>query len=165
MFIEDAAAQRQGLAGDARLAWRQERIAPISRAFRAWLDQVVPTLTPSSLLAKASRYMTNHWEALTRFLVNPDIPMSTNASERLFRPLDTGRLNWLFAGSTEAAHNLAVLMGLVATCRLQGVDPQAYLAWVLDRRGTRRQRYALPVSQLTPAAYKEALKQGEAGAG
>jgi hypothetical protein len=123
MFIEDAAAQRQGLAVDARLAWRQERIAPISRAFRAWLDQVVPTLTPSSPLAKASRYMTNHREALTRFLVNLDIPMSNNASERLFRPLDTGRLNWLFAGSPEAAHNLAVLMGLVATCRLQGVDP------------------------------------------
>ncbi|MCB9508470.1 MAG: IS66 family transposase [Myxococcales bacterium] len=165
MFVEDAAAQERGLTGAARLAWRQERIAPICQTFRAWLDHVGPTLVPSSPLSKAIRYHTNHWEALTRFLGNPDIPMSNNASERLFRPLDTGRLNWLFASSPEAAHNLAVLMGLVATCRLKGVDPQAYLAWALDRRGTWRDKLSLPVSKLTPAAYKEALEQRDGGAG
>lgn len=83
----------------------------------------------------------------------------------MFRPLDTGRLNWLFAGNPEAAHNLAVLMGLVATCRLQGIDPAAYLAWALDRRGTWRGKFGLHANQLTPAAYKQALEKSEADAG
>lgn len=165
MFHEDAVADDLELVGDARLTWRQERIAPISSKFRQWLDAVEPTLLPSTPLAKAVRYYRNHWDALMRFLGNPDIPMSNNASERLFRPLDTGRLNWLFAGSPEAAHNLAVLMGLVATCRLKDIDPQAYLTWALDRRGTWREHFGLPASKLTPAAYKQALEQGDGSAG
>ena len=165
MFLEDAAARDAGLVGEDRIRWRQERIAPISRTFRRWLDAVGPTLLPSTPLAKAVRYTTNHWDALMRFLDDADIPMHNNASERLFRPLDTGRLNWLFAGNPEAAHNLAVLMGLVATCRLQGIDPAAYLAWALDRRGTWRDRFGLHASRLTPAAYKQALEKSEADAG
>lgn len=125
MFVEDAAAQDLGLTGPDRHAWRRGRIAPISRSFRQWLDTVGPTLLPSTPLAIGARYYTNHWLALMRFLENPDVPMSNNASERVFRPLDTGRLNWLFAGTPDAAHNLAMLMGLVATCRLQGTDPAA----------------------------------------
>lgn len=76
-----------------------------------------------------------------------------NAAERLFRSLDTGRHNWLFAGNEDSAHNLAVLMGLVATCRLQGLDPQNYLAWAIERRGTWRDRHGLAPAELTPAAY------------
>jgi transposase len=82
MFLEDAAAEQLGLVGDARLAWRQERIAPISLTFRAWLETVGPTLLPSTPLAKAVRYYTNHWDALTRFLADPDLPMSNVTHQR-----------------------------------------------------------------------------------
>jgi hypothetical protein len=88
-----------------------------------------------------------------RFLGDAKIPMHNNAVEWRFRNLDTGRHNWLFAGTEDSAHNLAVLMGLVATCRLQGIDPQNYLAWAIERRGTWRERYGLEPAQLTPAAY------------
>ena len=67
--------------------------------------------------------------------------------------MDTGRHNWLFAGNEDSAHNLAVLMGLVATCRLQSIDPQNYLAWAIERRGTWRDRYGQGPAELTPAAY------------
>ena len=84
-----------------------------------------------------------------RFLLDPKIPMHNNAAERLFRALDTGRHNWLFAGSEDSAHNLAVLMGLVATCRLQGIDPQNYLAWAIERRGVPGQQ--TPEAQRDPS--------------
>ena len=159
MFLIEAEAAEAGVTGAELLALRQAQTAPIAAEFRVWLAAVGPTLLPGTPLAGAVAYYNNHWDALMRFLGNPDIPMHNNASERLFRALDSGRLNWLFAGSAESAHNLAILMGLVATCRLQHVDPQAYLAWALDRRGTARNKFNLPASELTPAAYKESLEQ------
>ena len=157
MFYWEDKGREQGLVADALLAWRREHIGPISSDFRRWVDVVRETLVPGTPLRKAVNYYHNHWDALMRFLDDPKIPMHNNAAERLFRSLDTGRHNWLFAGNEDSAHNLAVLMGLVATCRLQGIDPQNYLAWAIERRGTWRGRYGLEPSELTPAAYKRGL--------
>ena len=162
MFYWEDKGRKQELVGDALLGWRQERIAPIAHDFRRWIDAVREVLLPGTPLRKAVNYYHNHWDALMRFLRDPKIPMHNNAAERLFRALDTGRHNWLFAGSEDSAHNLAVLMGLVATCRLQGIDPQNYLAWAIERRGTWRDRYGLHPRELTPAAYKRALAAAKA---
>ena len=157
MFYWEDKGREQGLTAESLLAWRREHIAPISREFRRWIDIVRDTLVPGTPLRKAVNYYHNHWDALMRFLTDPKIPMHNNAAERLFRSLDTGRHNWLFAGSEDSAHNLAVLMGLVATCRLQGTDPQNYLAWAIERRGTWRDRHGLEPAELTPAAYRRWL--------
>lgn len=162
MFQLEAEATEKGLTGDARKAWRQEHIRPIAQDFRRWLDIVGEPLVPKTPLYGAVNYYRNNWDALMRFIDHPDIPASNNASERLFRTLDSGCLNWLFAGNSDSAHNLCVLMGLTATCRLQGVDTEAWLAWALDRRGTCRSRFGLSARDLTPAAYKQALEQEEA---
>lgn len=162
MFYWEDKGRKQEFVGDALLGWRQERIAPIAHDFRRWIDAVREVLLPGTPLRKAVNYYHNHWDALMRFLRDPKIPMHNNAAERLFRALDTGRHNWLFAGSEDSAHNLAVLMGLVATCRLQGIDPQNYLAWAIERRGTWRDRYGLHPRELTPAAYKRALAAAKA---
>ena len=61
----------------------------------------------------------------------------------------------LFAGSTEGAHRACVLPGIVATCRAQHVPVDAYLAWAFERLGTHRDVFALPLEQLTPAAFKK----------
>jgi len=162
MFYWEDKGREKGCLGDELLTWRQEHIAPIAREFRRWIDVVRETLVPGTPLRKAVNYYYNHWDALTQFLLDPKIPMHNNAAERLFRALDTGRHNWLFAGNEDSAHNLAVLMGLVATCRLQGIDPQNYLAWAIERRGTWRDRYGLEPRELTPAAYKRALTAAKA---
>ncbi len=159
MFYWEDKGRENGISADALLEWRREHIAPIAADFRRWIDVVRETLVPGTPLRKAVNYYYNHWDALMRFLGDPKIPMHNNAAERLFRSLDTGRHNWLFAGNEDSAHNLAVLMGLVATCRLQGIDPQNYLAWAIERRGTWRTRYGLAPKELTPAAYKRWLAE------
>ncbi len=159
MFYWEDKGRENGLIADVLLAWRREHIAPIAADFRRWIDVVRETLVPGTPLRKAVNYYYNHWDALMRFLDDPKIPMHNNAAERLFRSLDTGRDNWLFAGNEDSAHNLAVLMGLVATCRLEGIDPQNYLAWAIERRGTWRARYGLAPKQLTPAAYRRWLAE------
>ncbi len=64
----------------------------------------------------------------------------------------------LFAGSTEGAHRACVLLGIVATCRAIGVPIQSYLTWAFERLGTHRDVFALPVVQLTPAAFKRSRR-------
>ena len=63
------------------------------------------------------------------------------------------RLNSLFAGGTEGAHRAAVLLGIIATCRRESVEPLAYLTWVFERVGTDRGRYGMTAAELTPRAY------------
>lgn len=156
MYVAESEARAKGLTGDALLAWRQTRIAPLRDELQAWMDGVEPLLLPDDPLAKVIRYYRNHWEALFRFVDHPDIPIDNSASEREFQNLAKFRLNCLFAGSTEGAHRTAILLGLVATCRALGLDSQAYFSWALTRLGTHKELYGLGVADLTPAAFKRA---------
>ncbi len=154
MYVEEEAARAQGLAGKKLLAHRRRRIGPILAAFKRWLAAVEPTLLPSEPLMAAVRYYRLHGEALFRFVEDPEVPIDNSPTEREFQNVAKLRLNMLFAGSTEGAHRACILLGLVATCRAIGVPIQAYLAWAFDRLGTHRDLFALPLDQLTPAAFK-----------
>lgn len=154
MYVAEQAAQTRGLVGPKLRAHRQRHIAPIAKRFRRWLDAVAPTLLPSEPLAAAVGYYQRHGAALFRFLDDPDVPIDNSPTEREFQTVAKLRLNMLFAGSTEGAHRACVLLGIVATCRAVGVPVQAYLAWAFERLGTHRDVFALPVEQLTPAAFK-----------
>ena len=79
------------------------------------------------------RYGLNHWDGLTRFLNDGRIELDTNIVERSIRPVVLNRKNALFAGHDEGAANWACIASLIETCKLHGVDPQAYLADVLIR--------------------------------
>ena len=156
-FDLEEEAQLAGLRGPELLAWRQERIRPVVDDFRRWMDAVTPTLIPDDALAKVLAYYDNHWDALTRFLQDPALPLENSASEREFQFFAKLRLNCLFAGGTEGAHRAAVLLGISSTCRRVGVDLMAYLTWVFVRVGTHREKYNLSAAELTPAAYKRTL--------
>lgn len=149
--------RKAGLSGEALKAWRQAHCAPCFEGFKSWLSAVKPTLLPSDALGKVLQYYENHWAALTRFLDHPEIPIDNSGTERLYQPVAKLRHNVLFAGSTEGAHRLAVLLGLVATCQAHGIDGQAYLTWAFTRLGTHRDLYELRASQLTPLAYAAEL--------
>jgi hypothetical protein len=154
MYVAEDDAQRRGLVGEALRAHRQERIRPIADNFRRWIAAVEPTLLPSEPLAAAVGYYRRHGDALFRFLDDPDVPIDNSPTEREFQNVAKLRLNMLFAGSTEGAHRACVLLGIIATCRAIGVPVQAYLTWAFERLGTHRDVYALPIDQLTPAAFK-----------
>ncbi|HTU58454.1 MAG TPA: IS66 family transposase [Polyangiales bacterium] len=157
MYGEEEKAQKLELTGDALLAHRQQHIRPIAREFQRWLAAVRPTLLPSEPLAAAINYYINYREALFRFIDDPLVPIDNSPTEREFQNVAKLRLNMLFAGSTEGAHRACVLLGIIATCRALRVPAQAYLAWAFERLGTHRDVFALPLDQLTPAAFKKTL--------
>lgn len=123
---------RGGCAEDRRAA-RQARSAPLLADLRAFLDATLARISGKSDLAKAIRYSTARWAALTRFVDDGRLDLTNNAAERAMRPLCLGRKNYLFAGSDAGGQRAAILYTLIETARLNGVDPMAWLADVIAR--------------------------------
>jgi transposase len=123
----------RGRSADERRAVRQEKSAPILEALKPWLATRLELISQKSDLAKAIRYVLNHWDGLTRFLNDGRIELDTNTVERAIRPLALTRKNSLFAGSEGGAEHWAVLASLIATCKLGDVEPQAYIEDVIIR--------------------------------
>ena len=73
------------------------------------------------------------WPAFTRFLDDGRICLSNNAAERALRGIAIGRRAWLFAGSDRGGERAAAMFTLIETAKLNGVDPQGWLADVLRR--------------------------------
>ena len=78
--------------------------------------------------------MLKRWASFTRFLADGHVCLTNNAAERALRGLALGRKSWLFAGSQRGADRAAVMYTLIATARLNDVDPQAWLADVPQNR-------------------------------
>ncbi|MFC3323580.1 IS66 family transposase [Mesorhizobium cantuariense] len=116
-----------------RLASRRSHSKPIVAAMRAWLEAQLPLLSGRSTLAVAVRYALSRWDGLTRFLHDGRIELDTNSVERAIRPVSLGRKNHLFAGSDGGGHRWAVLCSLIETCKLNDVEPYAWLRDVLSR--------------------------------
>ena len=77
--------------------------------------------------------MLKRWPAFTRFLDDGRICLSNNAAERALRGIAIGRRAWLFAGSDRGGERAAAMFTLIETAKLNGLDPQAWLADVLRR--------------------------------
>ena len=116
-----------------RLKVRQELSAPIVDALRTWLEAQLDRLSSASELAKHIRYALKRWDGLCRFLHDGRIEMDTNAVENLIRPVKLTKKNALFAGSDDGARTWARCASLIGTCKLNDVNPQAYLADTLRR--------------------------------
>ena len=102
-------------------------------ALHAWLEDHLKRVSDVSDLAKAMRYALRHWPGLIVFLDDGRVEMDTNVVERAIRPHTLTRKNALFAGSNGGARHWAIAMTLIQTAKLNGVDPMAWLADVLQR--------------------------------
>jgi transposase len=116
-----------------RLAVRKERTQPLVAELEVWLRAQYERVSRKAEIGKAIAYALNHWTALTRFLEDGRICLSNNAAERALHGITVGRKNWTFAGSDRGGERAAAVYTLVETCKLNGVDPQAWLADVLAR--------------------------------
>lgn len=125
--------QVRGKRPAARLAARRERSAPILADLQAWLNATLRTLSVKSPLASAIQYTLTRWSALSRFLGDGAVEIDNNAAERAIRALVLGRRNYLFAGADSGGETAARLYSLIGTCRLNDIDPHAYLRHVLER--------------------------------
>ena len=131
--IFDAERPINGPPAAARLAARQQHIAPLVTELEAWMRESRGKLSRHNSVAKAMDYMLTRWEAFTRFLGDGRICLTNNAAERALRGVALGRRSWLFAGSDRGGDRAAAMYSLIITAKLNDVDPRAWLADVLAR--------------------------------
>ena len=122
-----------GMTPQQRVCVRNERSRPLVIALETWLREQRSRVSKNSDTGKAIAYSLKRWAALTRFLDDGRLCMSNNAAERELRAVAVGRRNWTFAGSDEGGRRAAAIYTLIATAKLNDVDPQAWLADVLAR--------------------------------
>lgn len=120
-----------GLAADERLAVRQAEIAPLVADLHAWMTAERARLSRHAPVARAMDYMLTRRDRFTRFLTDGRTCITNNAAERALRGVALGRKAWLFAGSERGGERAASMYTLIVTAKLNGVDPQAWLADVI----------------------------------
>ena len=102
-----------------------------------------------SAIGAAITYLLNQWETLIEYTNHPTMPISNILVENLIRPLALGKKNWLFVGNEKSANQSALLYSLIQTCRINKINPQKYLSYVLSqahqmRRGEVQPKALLP---------------------
>lgn len=149
--VEHRAKHRQ-ISAERLLSWRQRYSRRRLARLRVELDRLSLSVLPRSPLGKAIGYTLNNWKALERYTDAPYLSIDNNLSERQIKQLVLGRKNWLFAGSEGGAENAAVLFSVIVSCKLNGVNPFAYLRDVLLRIHTHP---AEKIQQLIPREWQK----------
>lgn len=123
----------KGRSAEQRREVRSARARPLLDDMRRWLEQSLTQLAPKSETAAAIQYALGLWDALAHYLDDGRIELDNMIAERALRPIAIGRRNYLFAGSDNGGHRAAILYSLIGSARLNGLDPEAYLRYVLSR--------------------------------
>jgi hypothetical protein len=126
-------AEIRGKSPDERRRVRQARAGPLLDALQRWMLETRAKLSAKSELAGAINYALKRWIALTRYRDDGAIEIDNNAAERALRGPVLSRKNFLFAGADSGGGRAATLYTLLETAKLNGLNPEAYLRFVLER--------------------------------
>ena len=115
-----------------RLEKRQRQSRAVLDALRQWLDEVLPSVPPGSVLGGALGYLHRQWPRLIGYLERGDLPIDNNPAENAIRPFVVGRKAWLFADTQAGAHASALIYSLLETAKANGMEPYLWLRTVLQ---------------------------------
>lgn len=133
LFVVEQQATKEGLDPTQRQQRRQERSIPILEEMRKWVLKMAPTVEPKSTLGEGLTYLQRQWMRLNVFVLDGEIEITNNRSERELRPWTLGQHAWLFMGDQKHAEEWSAAFSLVQTALAQGVIPRAYLHAVIKR--------------------------------
>jgi len=116
-----------------RVALRQAKAKPVFDNLELWLQAQLRKISGKTKLAEAIRYALNRMPKARSYLTDGHLELDNNTCERTMRPVALGRKNYLFMGSIGGGSAAAIAYTLMETCKLNSVDPEAWLTWVLQR--------------------------------
>ena len=116
-----------------RQAIRWTESAPLVNAFGVWLDEQRSRVSPRSRLGEKLTYIANQWGGLLVFLYDGRVEIDSNFVENLIRPVKLTAKNALFAGHDEGAAAWGRIASLIGTCKMNGVEPYAWLTNTLEK--------------------------------
>jgi len=115
-----------------RKTYRNTHILPLFTALHEWIQTESIKVLPKSPIGKAMTYTQNQWPKLIAVLHDGQLELDNNHIENKIRPLALGRKNYLFAGSHPAAQRIAMMYSFFASCKINEINPQDWMAHVLD---------------------------------
>ena len=113
-------------------ALRQAEAVPVLNEMESWLKGHLYQVLPKSAIGEAVAYTLKLWPRLKRYVQDGRFQIDNNLIENSIRPVALGRKNYLFAGSHHAAQQAAIIYSLLATCKINEVEPFTWLKQVLD---------------------------------
>ena len=122
--------QSRKLDPEDRHAKRQQQARPVLDELRAWLDEALLQVPPTSATGKALNYLNREWGKLIRYLDDGRLEIDNNGAENAIRPFVVGRKNWLFSASVKGVKASANLYSLIETAKANGLEPYAYLRYL-----------------------------------
>ena len=135
LYKIEAIAREKGMNHEQRLKLRQEKAVPILKELKLWLmDKAADRmLLPKSKIRRAIEYNLSLWDGLMAYAHDGKLEIDNNLVENTIRPVALGRKNYLFAGSHNAAQNLAILYSIVGTCEKNDINVYQYFNWLLPK--------------------------------
>jgi transposase len=147
LYAIEALARESEMTHQQRHELRLEKSLPIINEIGQYIHQHKSKVTPQSPIGKAFDYCANRWVSLQNYLSNGMLEIDSNLIENSIRPLALGRKNYLFAGSHDAAGNIAMFYSFFVTCKNHNIDPQKWLTFVIKNINNTKNsqvKYLLP---------------------
>lgn len=153
IYHHETQIKEQGLNAQQRLEFHQKHSRPIMDEFKAEMQKQLDEhwVEENSRLGGAYNYMLKRWDKLTRFLHIVGAPLDNNTAERAIKTLIRYRNNSLFFKNEHGAYIADVIISLVETCRMNGINPEDYLTMLMKNKSS---LFAHP-EQWLPWNYKE----------
>ena len=152
--LYDVETQARGLPPAERVALRQQYAKPIFDELENWLKEQQGKISSKLPPGKAIRYALARLPKARAYLDNGFLEIDNNTAERAVRPIAVGRKNYLFMGSEAGGKSAAIAYTLIETAKMNNVNPEAWLAWVLERI---QDHPAKCMKDLLPWAYQEMI--------
>lgn len=136
LYAIESLARESKMSHQDRHALRLDKSLPIINEIGQYIQQERYKVTPKSPIRKAFEYCANRWTSLQNYLTNGMLEIDSNLVENSIRPLALGRKNYLFAGSHDAAKDIAMFYSFFATCDKNNINPQKWLTYVIQNINT-----------------------------
>jgi transposase len=156
--LYDVETQARFLPASTRVALRQEYAKPIFDDLEVWLKEQLGKISSKTPLAKAIKYALARLPKARPYLDHGFLELDNNTAENAVRPVAVGRKNYLFMGSEAGGKSAAIAYTLIETAKMNKVNPEAWLAWVLERI---QDHPANRINDLMPWAYQDMIEAQE----
>lgn len=124
--------ESRGSPAEELLAVKKARTVPLMQSLYSWIQEQMKTLSRHSDTAKAFTYMLKQWDALNEYCRNGWVEIDNNLCENALRVVALGRRNYIFFGSDSGGEGAAVMYSLIGSCKLNGIEPEAWLRHVIS---------------------------------
>ena len=132
LYAIEALARETGISLQERNTLRLDKSLPVINEIGQYIQQEKNKVPPQSPIGVAFNYCANRWVSLQNYLCNGMLEIDSNHIENSIRPLALGRKIYLFAGSHDAAKNIAMFYSYFGTCIKNNIDLQKWLTYVIN---------------------------------